>query len=128
MVTPRRPHKPRGSRGRVTPGRVADPARTHLTRSYAQKLRTRELSPQSMGDRAAFWAKLTAQEESYEKEMETEAQSVMAQPPIKAGNQIKSATLPSATLENAPALPADYGITVAGIGQGGIVPPPPPAL
>lgn len=99
-----------------------------MTRSYAQKLRTRTLSPETMVNRAAFWAAVTKAEERQEAEIDAEAQSVMAQPPVRAANQIQSATLPSATLENAPALPPEYGVTVAGVGQGGMIPPPPPAV
>ncbi len=100
---------------------------THLERSYAQKIRVDRQGKgpayASMAKRAAFWRQIQDQQaQQVQQSLDNFTSNVPLTQVDFAGANIHQSTLQSA----APQDPSN-GISVAGIGDGGIVPPPPPS-
>lgn len=98
-----------------------------LERSFAQKVRPdrreKGVAYESKTKRAAFWARIQAQQAAAVKQS---VDFVSSMPPLTSV-ALASANIHSATLDSAaPTLP-DSGVSVAGLDQTGFVPPPPVA-
>jgi hypothetical protein len=130
-VAVRRPKRPKGAHRPTRPHAVADPARTPMERSYAQKIRTDRpgLSFASASARASFWSRMQ-RELSQEEEVDMERNvAEISQGSPRANTAFRVANIEGATLASA-APPSQPSIqeqaTLAGIGPDGVVPPPPP--
>ena len=121
----RKPSRPRGSKGTIRPRRTADPKHFPLDRSWAQKQRTdRKLSPQSETARANYWANLQQGRKDEQDQINADLEQI-GSAPLADITQFGSANISEATLESA--APGDPSApTIAGLGEGGIVPPPAP--
>jgi hypothetical protein len=103
--------------------------RSPLDRSYAQMLRTdRVLTFESQAARASFWARIQREnaaqlEQTYSDNVAAISQGFPHDQTQFAGANIHLATLDSVP---APSQPSMQGqATLAGLGEGGIAPPPP---
>ena len=100
--------------------------KTRLDRSYAQKIRTdrriQGVPYASKAKRARFWANIQDQQ-APQVAQDVAAFSSMA--PISEAD-LAVANIHQATLDSAPPADPGSGLSVAGLGQDGAVPPPPP--
>jgi hypothetical protein len=100
---------------------------TPMERSFAQKTRVdrNPLSFESKAQRASFWARQQKMlQQRNEQEMAQNVAEISQGVPHQQ-TQFGVANIHAATLESA--LPSNPGqSTIAGLGEGGIVPPPPP--
>ena len=101
-----------------------------MDRAYAQKIRTDRpgLAYETERKRAEYWAKVQGQVAAEEERaMEQNVAEITVQNP-RQGTSFADANIEGATLDSPPP-PYSPSVepTVAGIGQGGIVPPPPPS-
>ena len=122
MQRPTRPKTPKRSmHGKSS----ASPLGTPMERSYAQKARSdRTLSYESMASRAAFWAKAGKQLQAQQQQEMDQSVAQITQGTPAQNTSFGAANIQSATLESAaPVAPGQA--TIAGLGEGGIVPPPP---
>jgi hypothetical protein len=123
----RRPSRPKGAVRPVKPRKTVDPMRTALDRSTAQKLRTdRTLSFESQTSRANFWARQQKQLFAQEQAQMDQSVAQISQGTLKSQSLFQSANVSQATLQNA-APSTQGGLTVAGMTEAGIAPPPPPS-
>ena len=126
----RKPSRPTGAKRPKHQSSVGDPAQTAMSRGYAQKLRTDRpaLSFESAVKRAAFWAReqqTVARDAALVMEQNIAA---ISQTNVRNATQIGSANISSATLQSAnPTVPGE-GISIPGLSEAGVAPPPPPAL
>jgi hypothetical protein len=98
---------------------------TPLERSYAQKTRVDRVgkgpSYTSKVKRAQFWADIQARQAA---QIQAELDATSSTIPIKSVN-LATANIHQATLDSAPPQLPGSGISVAGLGNDGFVPPPP---
>jgi hypothetical protein len=121
----RRPKRPTGAHRAAKPKHVGSPLSSPLDRAYAQSLRTDRpaLSFVSKAKRAAFWAAQSKALESQQQQDEDQSVAAISQGRVGAETTVAGANIAAATLEEA--APSAQP-TVAGLGEGGIAPPPPP--
>lgn len=119
---PRRPQGPKRPR-RSPPG--AQPRPPRLERSYAQKVRADRQgagpSWESRAKRAAFWAGVQAAQAA---DQQDALNYVSSSPPV-GETPLATANIRQATIESAAPVPPGYTISVPGMDQTGLVPPPP---
>jgi hypothetical protein len=103
---------------------VGDALNTPMNRSHAQELRTdRVLTFESQSARASFWAGLQRRQAQQQQEQMDEDVSSISEGSLKSNTTFATANIEEATLESAaPAQPGEA--TLAGLGEGGIAPPP----
>lgn len=124
-----RPTRPRNPSRPSTPRHVADPKRVPLERSYAQAVRRGLAGKTYMSDvqRAEYWAR---QQRMLAPQLEEQFSDNVAE--ISQGfpheqTQFATANIELATLQSepSPSQPSiDEQATAAGLGPGGIAPPP----
>ena len=129
-MTIRKPSRPSGAKRPKRPSSVGDPAQTAMSRSYAQKLRTDRpgLAFESASKRAAFWArqqKTLAHDEQIIMEQNVAA---ISQGSLRLANPIGSANISAATLQGASPTVPGSGVSIPGLSETGVAPPPPPPL
>jgi len=129
-VKQRKPSRPTGAKRASHAKHVADPMGTPMDRAYAQHIRSdrKGVSYETLASRASFWANAQKRLEAQNDRTVEESSGSISEGSPRHGTSFAEANISLATLQSAaaPSGPSSQA-TIAGLGQGGIAPPPPPA-
>lgn len=125
-----KPSRPSGAKRASKPKRTADPMGTPLDRAYAQKVRTdrQGVAYESLAARASYWAKAQKNLEARDDQIVEQSSGAISQGSVRHGTLFGEANISLATLQSGAAPSGtSTSATIAGLGEGGVAPPPPPA-